>query len=247
MECFFDYLTKEYNAPFAGWDFSYLDGRMVEDELPWNYRKIVEKNLVGKTSLLDMDTGGGEFLYSLSNLPKNVYATEGYEPNIPIAKEKLLGKNILLKEIKTDGEIPFDNEYFDIIINRHGYFDISEIKRTLKRDGIFITQQVGGLDGIDINMALETKSMDYVEWCLTKNIELFTDAGMEIIEFSKNIGKTKFHDIGAIVYLLKCIPWQIKDFSIKKYLNKLEIMDKIIKENGYINSILHRFYIIVKK
>ena len=92
MNNLFDYLTKEYNAPFTGWDFSYLDGRMIQDDLPWNYKEIVEKYISGKNRLLDMDTGGGEFIYSLLNLPKNVFATEGYEPNISIAKNKLKKK-----------------------------------------------------------------------------------------------------------------------------------------------------------
>jgi len=247
MDNLFEYLTKEYNALFSGWDFSYIDGRRIDDKLPWEYKNIVENNLVGKNSLLDMDTGGGEFLSSLSNLPKNVYATEGYEPNIPIAEKRLKDKNIILKPIKNDGEIPFDNEYFDIIINRHGFFDINELKRTLKKDGLFITQQVGGLNGIDFNMAFETKTMAHVEWCLIKNIEMFKEAGMGIIEYSENIGKMKFMDVGAIVYYLKCIPWQINDFSIDKYYNKLKIINEIIEKDGYINFMMHRFYIIIKK
>jgi SAM-dependent methyltransferase len=247
MDNLYEYLSREYNTHFSGWDFSYLNGRMVEDELPWNYRNIVENNFSGKNCLLDMGTGGGEFLCSLSNLPKNVYATEGYEPNIPIAEKRLKERGFILKPIKTDDEIPFDKEYFDIIINRHESFNINELKRTLKKDGIFITQQVGGLNDIDLNMALETKTMDYAEWCLIKNIEIFRDAGMKILEFGERIGKTKFIDIGAVVYYLKCIPWQVNDFSIEKYYKKLEILNEIIKINGFIEFILHRFYIIIKK
>ena len=48
MENLYEYLTEEYNSPFSGWDFSYLDGRMVQDELPWNYKEIVEKYISGK-------------------------------------------------------------------------------------------------------------------------------------------------------------------------------------------------------
>ncbi|MDR0302702.1 MAG: class I SAM-dependent methyltransferase, partial [Treponema sp.] len=106
---------------------------MIEDKLPWNYKNILETNFNGKESLLDMGTGGGEFLCSLTNLPKNVCATEGYEPNIPIAEKRLKEKGFLLKQIKTDSEIPFDNEYFDIVINRHESYEIKELKRILKK------------------------------------------------------------------------------------------------------------------
>jgi hypothetical protein len=247
MDNLYEYLVKEYNAHFSGWDFSYLDGRMEQDSLPWNYKNIVEKNISGKETLLDMDTGGGEFLSSLSSLPKNVYATEGYEPNIAIAEQRLKEKNILVKSIKKDGEIPFDDQYFDIIINRHGSYEITDIKQTLKSNGMFITQQVGGLNGIDINMAFGTKTMDYVEWCLIKNIKLFKGIGMKIVEFGEHIGKIKFNDIGAVVYYLKCIPWQVKDFSIDKYYKELKIMNKIIEKESNIKFILHRFYMIIEK
>ena len=250
MNDFYDYLIKEYNAPFEGWDFSYLSERMIEDPITWNYKSIVEKELLNKEVLLDMHTGGGEFLCSLSNLPPKTYATEGYGPNIPIAESRLLKKNITLKPIdglKRMEIIPFADCFFDIIINRHGSYDIEELKRTLKQDGIFITQQVGGLNGIDINMALETKSMDYVEWCLVKNIDMFEKSGMEIIDFGENIGKMKFMDIGALVYYLKCIPWQVKNFTIEKYYNKLAIIKKIIDKEGCKNFVMHRFYIKTKK
>ena len=247
MDNLYEYLTNEYNAHFSGWDFSYIRGRVIEDELPWNYRGIVEHNFLGKESLLDMDTGGGEFLSSLSNLPKNVCATEGYEPNIPIAEKRLSEKGILLKPIKSDSEIPFNDEYFDIIINRHGSYEIEELKRTLKKDGLFITQQVGGLDGIDFNMAFETKTMDYFEWGLIKNIEMFQDANMKIIEFGEYVGKMRFNDIGAIAYYLKCIPWQVQDFSVDRYYKKLRIINDILEKNGHINFVMHRFYIITKK
>ncbi len=40
---------------------------------------------------------------------------------------------------------------------------------------------------------------------------------------------------------------KIKDFSIEKYYNKLETINEIIEKNGYINFLMHRFYIIIKK
>jgi SAM-dependent methyltransferase len=247
IDNFYEYLTKEYNAHFSGWDFSYIKGRMVEDEISWNFRDIIEKNCIGKNTLLDMHTGGGEFLCSLSNLPENVYATESYEPNIPIAEKRLNENKFILKPVKKPNEISFDNEYFEVITNRHGSYDIQELKRALKNGGLFITQQVGGLNGIDINMSLETKTMDYVEWCLVKNIEMFQIFDMEIIEYGENIGKMKFYDMGAFVFYLKCIPWQVKDFTVEKYFKKLEIMSEIIIKNGFLEFISHRFYLIIKK
>jgi len=60
-----------------------------EFPLSWNYRNEVKFRIYGISSLLDMGTGGGEFLSSLSPLPANTCATEGYEPNIPVARNRL--------------------------------------------------------------------------------------------------------------------------------------------------------------
>jgi len=84
-------------------------------------------------------------------------------PNIPIAEKNLKEKNIILKQIKNDSKIPFGNEYFDIVINRHESYEIMELKRISKKGGLFITQQVGGLNGIDFNIAFGIKAMDDIE------------------------------------------------------------------------------------
>ncbi|MDU7476754.1 MAG: hypothetical protein E7L01_25935 [Paenibacillus macerans] len=65
-----DELRKLWQAEetkgFQGWDFSYLAGRMEEEELPWDYKANVQARVSGDTVMLDMGTGGGEFLLSLS-------------------------------------------------------------------------------------------------------------------------------------------------------------------------------------
>jgi len=63
----FDYLVSEASKKFEGWDFSYLEstGRVQEFPLSWNYRNEVTIRLLEASSLLDMGTGGGEFLSSL--------------------------------------------------------------------------------------------------------------------------------------------------------------------------------------
>lgn len=49
-----------------------------------------------------------------------------------------------MKQVFNDSQLPFEDNTFDIIINRHESFDINEVMRILKTNGIFITQQVGG-------------------------------------------------------------------------------------------------------
>ena len=136
---------EEKAAHIHGWDFSHIDGRYEEEnDLPWNYKKIIRSYLKDSFKLLDYDTGGGEFLLSLGHPCKNTSATEEYKPNVQICQERLLSLGIQFKECSDPADIPFESQSFDMVINRHGDFNVQEVYRILKEKGIFITEQVGG-------------------------------------------------------------------------------------------------------
>ena len=133
---------EESIAHIKGWDFSHIYGRYEEENsLPWDYKTIIHEMLLDDMKLLDYDTGGGEFLLSLRHPYENTAATEGYPPNVQLCREKLLPLGIDLRECADASHIPFDDNSFDIIINRHGDFYPPEIRRLLKPGGLFITQQ----------------------------------------------------------------------------------------------------------
>ena len=55
---------EESVAHIHGWDFSHIEGRYTEEtDLPWNYQNIILDYLKPEMKLLDIDTGGGEFLF----------------------------------------------------------------------------------------------------------------------------------------------------------------------------------------
>ena len=79
------WLREERAAHIHGWDFSHIAGRYEEDgDLPWDYEAVVRAYLRPAKRLLDIDTGGGEFLLTLRHPPENTSATEGYPPNIAL-------------------------------------------------------------------------------------------------------------------------------------------------------------------
>ena len=55
---------EEQSAEMHGWDFSHIRGRVVEAPLPWDYKQKVLDFLKPQSVILDMGTGGGEFLLS---------------------------------------------------------------------------------------------------------------------------------------------------------------------------------------
>ncbi len=81
------WLQEEDAARMKGWDFSHLRGRYEEEQdLPWDYEQVVRAFLRPDKELLDMDTGGGEFLLSLGHPCDKTSATEGWPPNADLCR-----------------------------------------------------------------------------------------------------------------------------------------------------------------
>ncbi len=55
------------------------------------------------------------------------------------------------------------------------------------------------------------------------------------------------YDVGAIVYYLKAVPWEILDFSVEKYFDKLQEIHKLIHSSKYVDVLFHQFFIVAQK
>jgi len=154
---------EEKIAHIVGWDFFHIQGRYEEgNDLPWDYEKIIRQYMAREFQILDYDTGGGEFLLTLNHPYENTAATEGYSPNVELCKKRLRPLGIEFKECNNPSIIPFEDEKFDIILNRHGAYDVKELYRLLKKGGVFITQQVGSENERDlVEMVLPGISKPY--------------------------------------------------------------------------------------
>jgi len=242
-------LLKEEKKEFKGWDFSYLSktGRVQDEPLDWSYGSIVLKWIEDTKNILDMGTGGGEVLERLTPLPENTYATEGYKKNFKIAKKRLSKLGVKVKYIESDENLPFKDKFFDLIINRHESFDFNEIRRIIKEKGIFITQQVGFNNCLELNRLLEYNKLENDYWNLEYTVKNLEEKDFNIIYKNESFPKIKFYDIGAIVYFLKVIPWQIPDFTVEKYFENLFKLAKIIEKQGSLTVSQHRFIVVAGK
>ena len=105
------WLKEREAAHIHGWDFSHINGRYKEEnDSPWDYKQIVLSYLKDDMKLLDIDTGGGEFLLSLHHPCHNTSATEGYPPNVSLCKQTLLPLGINFEEMSRYDNMPFDDE-----------------------------------------------------------------------------------------------------------------------------------------
>ena len=180
-DTFLAYLLKEYNQPFSGWDFSYLDGRSesIHPTDMWDYQSYVRAAILHADTLLDIDTGGGELLASLQPLPAHTYATESYSPNIPVARQRLEPLGVSVYSVDDKGHMPFTDNQFDLIINRHGNYIPRELWRILKPGQQFITQQIGGETNKEFHTLLDAPPYLYADWTLKRAVSELAQARAE--------------------------------------------------------------------
>jgi SAM-dependent methyltransferase len=196
-----------------------------------------------------MDTGGGEFLSSLRPLPPNTHATKGYAPNVPTARSRLEPLGIQVHEIEDDDNLPLPDETFDLVVNRHEAYHPAEVRRGLRPGRRFIPQQVGGKDGLNFNKLLEAPNPDsgMPDWDLEQAQAQLEAASFKAIRAADGFPLTGFTDVGAIVYYLTAILRQIPDFTVDRYSDRLEELERRARAEGSIKVRSHRFLIVAEK
>lgn len=242
-------LIEDGNKPFSGWDFSYITDtdRVKSDLLSWSYGSMAKHLIDSASSMLDMGTGGGEFLSMLRPFPNTIFATEGYKPNIEIAKRRLEPLGVRVVAIEDDDNLPFDDYQFDLILNKHESYSPTEVRRVINVNGLFLTQQVGGADCLGINEALEAPfNHEFENWKAATAKQELEQNGFEVIYCKEEYPIQRFYDVGALVYYLKAIPWQIPGFKIDNYKEKLFEVHKSIQSNGFFDVKQHRFILMAR-
>lgn len=219
LKALIDTWRAEEQQPFSGWDFSHLDGRMIEEQAPWSYSSRAAELMRHASSVIDLGTGGGERLLKLhDHWPKKVVATEDYPPNFRLAAERLspFGVQVVEVPLADDARMPFADGEFDLVLNRHSGFNASEVARILGPGGTFLTQQIHGLWAYDLLAVFDAKPQ-WPEATLEKDVLQLVAAGLTIVHTQEWSGRLSFTDVGAIVYYLKAVPWLVPGFSVESH------------------------------
>ncbi|TWT07701.1 class I SAM-dependent methyltransferase [Planococcus sp. CPCC 101016] len=136
-----------------GWDFSQVQVSLGEPA--WDFGEEVKKRSNKTDMLLDIGTGGGEGLLTISpsillavGIDSSSSMVESGQQNL----KKSVQRNVRFIEMSAEN-LQFPEGFFDIVISRHAPFNSVEVAKVLKSDGIFITQQVSEDDKLNIKNA----------------------------------------------------------------------------------------------
>jgi len=240
-------ISDAISQEFSGWDFRYVATRMLEEAPSWNYRDIAMRCIAESETMLDMGTGGGEFLAKMPQLATKTYATEGYLPNISIAKARLEPLGVEVVAARGDASLPFPDETFDLVLNRHETFNPEEINRILKHGGHFVSQQVGNRNNTGLNEQLGAAVSTVQAWSLEIALAELRNYPFLIENALEEFPETVFHDVGAVVFYLKAIPWQIPGFDVRKYRAELKELYYRMNTSGGLKTYAHRFFLKARK
>ena len=204
--------------------------------------------LCPEKELLDMGTGGGEFLLTLGHPGEHTTVTEGYPPNVQLCRQRLEPLGIRVVEACGEDLLPLESDRFDVILNRHEDFRAEEIFRMLKPGGVFLTQQVGGQNDNDLSRILipgfEPK---YPRHTLANNRRLLEEAGLVIWEAKEHFSPIRFFDVGALVYFAKILPWEFPGFTVDGCLETLFRLEEQRRRDGFVEGTEHRFLLLAEK
>lgn len=240
---------REETEPFAGWDFSHLDGRMIEEAPPWDYLARAAALMQHASSVVDLDTGGGERLLQLRpDWPACVVATEEFPPNFALAMQRLapLGVKVLSVHNTEDAPLPFADNEFDLVLNRHAAFNAAEVARMLAPGGVFLTQQVHGLWADDLHAVFGVKPQ-WPDATPAKHVSRLRAVHLDIVDVQTWEGALRFSDVGAIVYYLKAVPWIVPGFSVDSHADTLFALQAQLDAGGELRYTARKYLIEARK
>jgi SAM-dependent methyltransferase len=250
MDSEFDRQVAEGNSwPFTGWDFSPIASRWRTRNPPWDYARILREKLRKATSMVDLGTGGGEFLASLGALPATCFATEGYRPNFVVAERRLGPIGVRVLPIGPDLHIGLPDQSIDLVACRHEDFSAAEVYRILRPGGSFVTQQVGTHNNIEFQKKFGAPTVRP-----TNNVASAVDFAHEISAAGLVVDlreearySNEFLDLAAVVFYLRAIPWEVPGFSVDRDRKALYEIYKEIRREGVFQVTAHRLLVVASR
>ncbi len=195
---------------FSGWSFDDVDVRPLEPGPPWKYEAIAREKARSAESILDLGTGGGEVLERIvGGLDARVVATEEWQVNAPIARDRLAPGGVDVVRYNWRA-LPFADASFDLVLDRHEALEPAEVLRVLRPNGKIVTQQVNPDYWPELTEFFPHRQVfpDH----FTEYSAAFEAAGLSV-KRSRHEHRVAFATLGDVVFKLLTAPWTIPGFD----------------------------------
>lgn len=235
MSCSFEELVAEAEAsPVDGWDFSWLEGRAIEQRPSWGYQRSRSRRLARASAALDVQTGGGEVVNESPRFPPAMVATESWPPNAAAATKILHPRGAVVVVVPDESPLPFADDAFDLVTSRHpATVHWEEVARVLRPGGRYFAQHVG-----------PATMWELVEYFLgpqpqaaklrhpNREAADARAAGLEVVDVRCERLRAEFFDVGAVIFFLRKVIWTVPGFTVEAYRDRLRQLHERIRDDG---------------
>ncbi len=213
-----------------GWDFSNIHVQTEGEK--WNFYKLVADRLNHDHIWLDLASGSGEKIIPYADRCCLLVGSDITNSMIDKASEniKKSGRdNIRFAKFDASVRIDFPDDFFDIISVRQGPFDPGEVARVLKKNGIFLTQEVEYRDKHNFMEYFGRHQMMEASGLLAaKHARSFKDLGFSDIFMDEYNADEYYEREEDILFLLQHTPI-VPDFGQDK--SDMESFKSFIRDN----------------
>jgi len=231
-------------APVEGWAFDWLAGRATEERPPWGYARMVAERMATADAALDVDTGGGEVLAEVPRPPRLLVATEGWPPNVPVARRALRPLGATVVAVTPDAPLPFRDASFDLVVSRHPVrTDWPETARVLRPGGTFLSQQIGPGTVRELSEAILGPLPPPAQRHPRQAVAAARAAGLTVVDLREATLRTVFNDIAAVVWFLRKVVWTVPGFTVDRYRPQLYALHRRILAEGPFVAHARRFLV----
>ncbi|WP_394173040.1 class I SAM-dependent methyltransferase [Guptibacillus hwajinpoensis] len=202
-ETFYNKVGKE-----NGWDFSSL--QLTSEGVKWDFYDEVTKRVRETDLLLDIGTGGGENLLKIASSSHLLVGIDLSSGMMDTAQSNLQNANVTnvrFAQMSSDS-LQFPDSFFDIVSCCHAPFNSKEVSRVLKKEGLFLTQQVSEADKSNMKEAFGRGQSFGVEDGSLKQryINELLEAGFSDVQSFEYDAIDYFHRPEDVIFLLTHTP-----------------------------------------
>ncbi len=215
------------------WDLARLFAWGGHGTTSGEFDEILAGRLARVERALDLQTGNGERLASLEDLPDHMVVTEGDADNLKRARLALRPLGVWVVAHLEPDPLPFGDNSFELISALHPRSPaVHEVARVLAPGGGYLAQHLGPAGGFELIDHFVGAGLSRAVGTLEQTLAAVRDAGLDVVDVRHTRLRLEFRDIAAVVYTLRKLIWWVPDFSVERYAARLAALHDQIRREG---------------